>query len=132
MRWFRRKQHRDPGFEARVQLHGREIAEMLQDQARLEGVTLDDDTTSLGRVAIRLDAIDREVLALIAEGKSRREIAYTLFRDEQQVKPNLERIYAKFPEQDADALREMLRLRRNRENEELRAQKRGAPRAPSD
>jgi DNA-binding NarL/FixJ family response regulator len=132
VRWFRRKQHRDPGFEARVQLHGREIAEMLQDQARLEGVTLDDDTTSLGRVAIRLDAIDREVLALIAEGKSRREIAYALFRDEQQVKGNLERIYAKFPEQDADALREMLRLRRNRENEELRAQKRGAPRAPSD
>ena len=50
------------------------------------------------------DQRDRDILVLVSEGRSRREIAHALFRDEQRIKKDLERILSCLPEEEAEAL----------------------------
>jgi DNA-binding NarL/FixJ family response regulator len=54
------------------------------------------------------DQRDRDILVLVSEGRSKREIAHTLWRDEQRVKKDMERILSCLPEEEAEALRGQL------------------------
>lgn len=71
------------------------------------------------------DQRDRDILVLVSEGRSKREIAHTLWRDEQRVKKDLERILSCLPEEEAEALRGELQLAEKRQREETRALRQG-------
>jgi GTP cyclohydrolase I len=71
------------------------------------------------------DQLDRDILVLVSEGRSRREIAHTLFRDPQRIKKDLERIVSCLPEEEAEALREVLQSAEKRQREEMRALRQG-------
>jgi DNA-binding NarL/FixJ family response regulator len=77
------------------------------------------------RAREKADQRDRDILILVSEGRSRREIAHDLWRDEQTIKKDLERILSCLPDEDAEELRGVLELAEKRRREEMRALRQG-------
>ena len=133
MKYFgsKRREERQARKDAqrwRAQLTVEDLAEMLQKRARMEGMSPARDSELLALGIVRLVERDRDILVLVSEGRSRREIAHYLWRDEKSIKQHLERILRCLPEEDAEALRALLQSARKRQN----ARARLAKQAPRD
>lgn len=119
MRWFhsKRREARRARVELDRQLASEGLAQRIRARARTEGVSPASEPGPLARAIATLAERDRDILILLSEGRPRPEIARALWRDEQTIKNDLERILSCFPEEDAEALRGVVRSARKRQTE---------------
>jgi FixJ family two-component response regulator len=89
----RRKEKRQQEEEVRrrANLTPKELAEIVLASALGERVETGDAEKLASRIA-RLADQDRYILALLAEGRTRKEVAYALWRDEYTVKEDMKLI----------------------------------------
>jgi DNA-binding CsgD family transcriptional regulator len=86
------KGQRTEEVRRRAELTPKELAEIVLASALSERVETGDAERLASRIA-RLADRDRYMLALLAEGRTRKEVAYALWRDEYTVKEDMKRIF---------------------------------------